>query len=229
MAFSLHGLVWLLNSIAWGFLTFRFWQSFKRIKGKVSEFFFYFALCSTISYFIHAIYGLFFADNFFIVRWGIVLGIFVLLIGFAFFGYLIVYMKFPKIPAKFGFLFVLILAIVQLILNSLYPPTPTLEISKIIGVLQPSIGILTFIIIAGSSFPLGIILIQEGFSLSGEARIKSLGLGILCLLGIVLALFLSILEMEPLRTILAICWPVGIFLLGFLTQKPPPPTYVKKI
>jgi len=229
MAFSLHGLVWLLNSIAWGFLTFRFWQSFKRIKGKVSEFFFYFALCSTISYFIHAIYGLFFADNFFIVRWGIVLGIFVLLIGFAFFGYLIVYMKFPKIPAKFGFLFVLILAIVQLILNSFYPPTPTLEKNKMMGIIQPMVGILTFIIIAGTAFPLGIILIEEGLSLQGEARIKSFGLGILCLWGIALAFLLSVLEVEPIRTFIAIAWAIGVFLITILTQRPPPPHYVKKI
>ena len=58
MVISISLLTWLLVTVVWGFLALRFRQASKRLKDKVSEFFFYFATFLMITSFFNALFSI---------------------------------------------------------------------------------------------------------------------------------------------------------------------------
>lgn len=226
----LDGLIWLLPTIAVGFFAFQLRQFYLQTKRKIAQFFFYSSICFLIYLIMETFRNFFFPNNLLVLKWLIVISTFITSLGFAFFSYLIFYIKFPKIPAIFGFLTVLILAIVILILNLLLPPAPSIREGEIKGNLHPLPAISFFILALTTVLPLGVITIRGGLSLKpSKERTRALGLGIMCFLGIIIIFFLTIFEVSLIRRILTAVWGISIFLLTYLTQKPLPSPYVKKI
>ena len=221
MRFSLGGLSWLLAAIAWGVLTLRLWQQFQRDKGRFPKFFSIFSFCLTTSFLSFAAERIFFAGNTSALKTILVLGNLFLITGFLFLGYLLVYIKFPRIPTSFVFIFFLILDLAATALNATLPPIFLFEGETIVGYF-PHIfsGILMFGIIAIVSIPLGTILVQKALSFSSsEEKDKTFGLGILCFSGIIVAFFSAIFKTDLIRSTLMIVWSIGILLLTVSTQK----------
>lgn len=205
-------------TLAWGYLSFRFWRYFKRIKGKISEFFFYFALSYAISFLFFTL------SDLLVSKWILIIGLFFVALACACLGYLIIYIQFPKISPRFGFWVIFLLGMVAVSLNIFFPPIYSTSLAGALYLsLHPLVGILIFITIVSSSLSLGIIIIRKALSTpSSEGKTKSLGLGILCLSGIVVALFYSLFPLTMMMLFIAITWAIGIILLAILTQKLPP-------
>ncbi|PIP23640.1 MAG: hypothetical protein COX36_02200 [Candidatus Nealsonbacteria bacterium CG23_combo_of_CG06-09_8_20_14_all_38_19] len=229
MSIFFHGLSWLIAAIAWTFLSFRFWQNFIKTKSKVAESFFYFSVFLIISMLCTAVGQLFFIGNLSILQAGLTLNIFLNTLAFAYFGYLIFYIKFPNISPKIGFLSVFIFGLGAVILNILFPIRPLGETGKLVAFsLHFLTGICYFILIAVPALILGFLLLKEALSFPpSEERTKSLGLGILCILGVLISFLYAIPRPEfiSIRPFIMIGWAIGVILLAILTQKPPSPPY----
>lgn len=227
--FFIEGLVWLLVAIVWGYFAFRLNQLYRRTKMRIPQFLFYASCCFLFPILIGALLGFFFVNSLLILKWAIIISVFITAIGFSFFGYLIFYIKFPKISPKFGFLIVFILAILTLILYILLPPVPLVTpTGEVIWNLHFLPAVWFFLLATGTVLPFGIITIREGLSLQSlKEKIKALGLGIMSISGVIIIFFLVMIEALLVKRILLIIWAVSIFLLTYLTQKPPP--YVKKL
>jgi len=219
----------LVITLAFLAMAFRFWQVFRKIPEKISKFFFYFALFLAISFFLIVLCVIF--DSAVLL----ILALFLMLFSWSSLGYLIFYLKFPRLPARYGFLLVFILGIITLLLTLFFPMVRHLEPTsgKVVFALHPVIGGLYFFIIIITALPMGIIFIQKGLSLPpSPEKTKVYGLGIILFLGIITAFFYSLssvyLPHSPYFFFLTIVWAIIIFGVTFFTQKPPP-SYVKKI
>jgi len=218
----------------WGLLSFRFWQSFKRLPGKIFQFFFYFSSFLSISFFF------IFLGDLLSLKLPLTIGLFFNILAFSCLGYLIFYLKFPNISSKYGFLIIFILGIITLSLVPFFPYLSGIDpkSGKILFWPHSLIGGLFFIIIIITTFPLGILFFQQGFSLkSPEEKKKAFGLGTILFLGLIVAFFYSLyflLSFSLLLLFLVIIWAIIIISVTFFTQKPPsekpkytPPSYPK--
>lgn len=235
MAFSFTGFAYLLLFFALGFLTYRLFQYWQKSKDTTSKFFLYFAISLTLFALVRTISGLFFANNTQILIKSIIFVSFIEGLAAAIVAYLIIHLKFSKISPWLGFSVIFLLGLVATILTIIIAPQfkPFLESSGAInwGFLPLATNLHYFILRLGiiliTFIPLIIILFQQ-FRTSDDfyIRIRSLGLSVLLFLGIVIGLldfFLTeLLNLEVIhRDIVACFLSIFLFVIIYLTQKPP--------
>ena len=196
MAFSYTGLAYLLGFFALGLLSYRFFQYWRREKTTTSKLLFYFVGFLTLFMLITAIAGLFFAQNTKVLRQVVILTAFIHTFALSSLGYLLIYLKFPKISPWLGFLAVFLLGLGAAIFNLFTPFEPYLEPGGGINWANPllSAAILGFLFFITFLF-LFIILIQQAkTSADPLVKARAFGLGIAVGLGAITAFFDFFLE-----------------------------------
>lgn len=229
MDFSFTGVAYLLGFFAAGLLTYRFFQYWRREKTTISKLFLYFVGIFALFMLITAIAGLFFAKNTQILKGVVISAAFLQGLACAIIGYLIIYIKFPQISPWFGFLVIFLLGLTATILTIITPFHPFLETSRAINWdFQPLADIFRFLVFLITFVPLSIILIQQ-FKVSEDPYVKarSFGLGLLLIFGLITGLldfFLeNVLKLGAISSDIAFgFFGIALFVLVFLTQKPPP-------
>jgi len=228
----------LIMAIAWGLLALRLWRSFKTEGGKISEFFYYFSFLLTLNFSFFSLNDIILALPLVPLKINLVLTINILaqvcLIGaFTCLGYLVIYIINPSLNLdKFIFFFLIILEIIIIVLNVFFPSVFYWDlIGRLHLDVHPFVGIFAFLIITGTALPLGILLIRTSFSFrEKEERTKALWFGILCIMGVVVALFYAVIKNPIVRFSLSVIWMIGIILFIFLMPKKakPTPSYDKE-
>jgi len=237
MSFSFTGLAYLFSFFGLGLLSYRFFQYWKREKTTLSKLFLYFISIFEFFIFITAIAGLFFAKNIQILKVVVVSDIFLQGLASAIVGYLIIYLKFPKVSPWLGFWIIFLLGLATTVLTIIIPFEPSFDPS---GAIDWDVGkfptsILRTIIFLITFLPLVVIMFQQ-FITSKDFYIKTkaLGLGLICLFGLIMGFldfFLEkILKLGAISSDIAMGFlSVIVLILVFRTQKPPPSPYVKKV
>jgi len=229
MTFSFTGLAYLLGFFAVGLLTYRFFQYWRREKTTVSKLFLYSVGIFCFFMFITAVIGLFFAKNTQILKGSVISAAFLQGLACAVFGYLIIYLKFPRISPWFGFSVVFLLGLTATALTIVIPFHPFLEETGAINWgFQPLADLFRFLVFFITFVPLAFILTQQ-FRISEDFYIKarSLGMGLLLLFGLITGLFdfflENVLKLGAISSDIALgLFSLSLFILVFLTQKPPP-------
>jgi hypothetical protein len=230
MSFSLTGLAFLSISLAFGFLDYRFWQYYKKERLTISKYFFYAFLILTISFLIPAFVGLFFASNQMMLKSAIILttllqNVFCAITFFIFLNYLTV----KERDRQFIFWLLVLLGLVITAFTIFAPNHPSFQSGFINWDFNPAIGIVRGIFLFLAMVPLGIIFIKNGFSkeISGKkARIKTIGLGALFLVGVIISpldFFIEkVYSVDVMSSDISITiTSIILFLLTILTQKSP--------
>src|SRR3989344_4029690 len=186
MTYSITGFVYLYGFLAFAFLSYRFYLNWQREKTTVSKGFFLFMSIMSLMFIVTAIGGLFFADSPGVLKFVEICVVFIQSSAAAVLGYLIPYMKIPKISPWLGFLMIFLSGLVATFLSAITDERPFLEPN---GVINWNIGphneILRPLIFLGVIMPIGIILIRQGMALKDkEAKIKAIGLGFAFLTGV---------------------------------------------
>ncbi len=182
MAFSYTVVAYLLSFLGIGFLSYRFFQYWQREKNTTSKLFFYFALFLTLFTLTTTIPSLFFANNAQILRWVVILAATLQVVPLSIIGYLIIYLRFPKISPWPGFTVIFLLGLGSAILAIVIPFQPYLEpggginwnIPPVVNYIRSLLFFITFL-------PLFLILIQQVKASQDpfiKARVLSLGMGI---------------------------------------------------
>lgn len=235
MAFSFTGLAYLLGFFAVGLLTYRFFQYWQREKTTVSKLLFYFVGFFAIFMLITAIAGLFFAKNTQILRWVVILAAFIQTPALSAVGYLVIYLKFPKISPWVGFIVIFLLGLAAAILDIFTPFNPYLERGGGINWAAPQLAnnILLFIFLI-TLLPLFFILIQQARTSEDPfVKARGFGLGIAVALGAIVGFFDFFLE--PIFKLRAISSDIALGFFSLIvimtvlfTQKVPPPKKEEK-
>lgn len=235
MAPSFSGLIYLFSFLVFGFLTYRFFQYFKQEKTYISQAFFYFGLSFNLCFLITAIGGIFFPNNLNLLKFVVIEAAFFQGLGCAFLGALLVYLKFPQISPKYGFMFIFFLGTLGAILAGVLPFNPHLmENNWIDWDIQPWSGVFRLATYLLTFLPLGLVMIQQGLSSSDPlTKKKSLGMGLI---------FLSVLLYVPLLFVARAFLPkvigedwslliplILVLTLIIFTQKPPKPKWVREV
>ncbi len=243
MTFSFTGLSYLFLFFTLGVLIYRFFQYWRREKIVLSKLFICFASTFALFALITAIAGLFFAKNSQILK-GVVVGdVFLQGLVCAIIGYMIIYIKFPKISPWFGFWAVFLLGLTTTILTILIPFEPSFDPSGAINwdvekfptyILRSILFLITFL-------PLAIIHFQQ-FIASEDFYVKTKALGLALIFLLVLVIGSLDFFLENILKLGAISSDIGLLILSLillivilLTQKLPPaekkyiptPTYPK--
>lgn len=230
MAFSYTGLAYLLGFFALGLLTYRFFQYWKKEKTVVSKLFFLFTGFFTLFMLLTAIAGLFFAKNTQILRLAVISAALIQTFALAFLGYLIVYLKFPKISPWIGFTVVFLFGLASTVLTIITPVNPHLELSGGIDWdVQPAPDIIRFSIFLITFIPLIILNIQQ-IRTSEEPYFKAKvsGLTLAFIFGLLVGLFdfllEKILKLGAFSSDIAMgILSIILFIVVFFTQKPSSP------
>ena len=127
MAFSLTGAVYLFGFFALALLSFRLFQYRKREETTVSRLLFYFAGLLDLFFFVTALGSLFFAQNQEVLKGVVIIAAFLQGLAAAILGYLIVYLKIPRISPWFGFSAISVLALAAIAFTVVTPFFPRLD------------------------------------------------------------------------------------------------------
>lgn len=185
MVFSFTGLAYLSAFFMATVLVTRFFNYWRKDRTVVSKLFLFFTIPMAIFVFITALAGLFFADNTFVLKLTVFFSTFLQMLSCSIIGYLVSYVKFPKVSPWLGFSIIFILGIIATILTVLTPFTPFLEQDRAINwgsrPWADNLRVLVFLI---TFIPLGIIFIQE-YKKSKDLYVKdkALVLGFIFLTG----------------------------------------------
>ena len=229
MNYSFTGVAYLILFLALGFLTYRFFQYWKREKDPVSKLLLFFAALFALFSFIHTIGGLFFANNQAFLIGAINAGSFIQALAFSVIAYFIIYIKLPQISPWWGSLPVLILGLVAAILTVAAPACPFLEESRAINWGFPFgvQSILRFFLFFAIFIP-GVIIFLQQFKTSKDpyAKRKSLGIALslifALMVGLLDFLLINLLKLDPIwRDMTSIA--IGIILLITLLLTLPRP------
>lgn len=235
MAFSYTGLAYLLGFLAIGLLSYRFFQYWQKEKTTTSKLFFYFVGSFALFMLITAIAGLFFAKNIQILRWVVISAAFIQAFALSITGYLVVYLKLPKISPWFGFTIISLLGLWAAILTVVIPFNPYLEPNGGINWdIQPSADNIRFFILSITFLPLFFILIQQTrTSRDYFIRARALGLGLGIGFGVISGLFDFFLE--PTFNFSAISSDIAMAAISIIvimtilfTKQVPPPKIEEK-
>lgn len=226
----------MVSFFALGLLTFRFFQYWQREKSVVSKLFFMVAAIFDVFMLVNALVGLFFAQNAQVLKGTVVFAAFSQSFALAIDGYLVIYLRFPKISPWWGFSPVLLLGLAAAVLDIILPFKPFLESSGGINWDVPPgvefLRLFTFLI----TFPplIFILLRQMKTATDFYAKARTSGLLLLHFFAVLVALCDFLLE--KVFGFGAISSDIMLFLFGlvafimiYITQKPPPPAYVKKV
>ncbi len=196
MAFSYTGLAYLLGFLAVGLLSFRFFQYWQKEKTITSKLFFYFTGFLTLFMLITAIPSLFFANNSQILRWVVISAAAIQIFPLSIVGYLIIYLRFPKISPWLGFAVVFLLGLGSVVLTIIIPFQPYLEPAGGINWdIQPLANSMRSLIFFITFLPLSFIMVKQ-IKTSQDPFVKrrALGLGIGIGFGAVMGFFDFFLE-----------------------------------
>ncbi len=236
MAYSITGFVYLYGFLALAFLSYRFYLTWQREETVVSKGFFLFVALMDLFFFITAIGGLIFANNFQVLKWVVVSAVFFQSSAASVLGYVIPYMKFPKFSPWLGFSIIFISGIVATFLAALTTALPFLESNGVINWnLGPSTEILRPLLFLGTILPIGIILIKQGLALKIKAaKIKAIGLGWIFLVGVVAGLIdftlTSVFHLGAMSNVISIfVLATSMLLLVVFTQKLPEQKLASKV
>jgi len=228
MSFSYTGLAFLLGSFAVGLLSYRFFQYWQREKTIISRLFLYMAGVFTLFMLITAVSGLFFAQNTTILKLTVIFAAFIQAFAFAVIGYIIFYLKFPRVSPWLGVIPIFLLGLVSTVLTIILPFNPYLEPSGGINWdNQPVADTIRFFLFLISFLPLSFIMVQQSrISKDPAVKRRAIGISILLLFGIVTGLldfFLeNMLKLGALGSDVGMAViSVVIFVTVFFTQKPP--------
>jgi len=234
MNYSFTGIAYLTLFLALGFLTYRFFQYWKREKDLVSKLLLFFAVLFTLFAFIKTIGGLFFANNQTFLIGTINAGTFIQALAFAVIAYFIIYIKFPQISPWWGFLPIFILGLVATVLSITTPSYPFLEESGVInwGFQTLLLSILRFFLFFVTFIPAIIIFLQQ-FKTSKDpyAKRKSLGIFLSLIFSLVVSLLdfllINLLKLDPIwRDVGFIAIGIILFITLLLTlPRPLPESY----
>ncbi len=209
-----------LISLAFACLTYRFWQGVKMNAGKIIKNFFYFSLFLSASFLFITL-----GDSLY-NKWFLIVGLFLNMLGFAFLGELFFYIKFTKIPSKYGFFIISVLGIIVTLLIRFFPLVPFADplTKSIIFTPHPVIGMLIWVIIIITTLPLFLTLIKQGYQLPpSEAKKKAYGLATIILLGLFISFVYSF-SSQPFfgfsyqLPILTGIWTIVILFVAFKTR-----------
>jgi len=180
MNYSFTGFAYLTLFLALGFLTYRFFQYWRRERDLLSKLFLFFTGLFALFSFMKTIGGLFFANNQTFLIGTINAGAFIQALAFAAIAYFIIYVKFPKISPWWGFIPVLILGLVAAVLNIAAPSYPFLEESGAINWGFSPLGSLLFLrfFLFFITFLPGVIIFFQQFKTSKDPYVKRKSLGI---------------------------------------------------
>jgi len=232
----ISGIAYLSGFFALGFLAYRFFQYWQRDKTFLSKVFFYYITLFALAFLIMAlgIFGLFFLKNPKIMVIGEIIVTFLYAISCAIGGYLILYLRFPKISPWLGFGKIFVLGLISTILIIQLPFKPiitsdgvyTWEVasSAYLLVLQSLLSI----IFLATLLPLFLIFLQQ-LMISKEPylRMKTLGMSLAFLFGLLAALtdyFIErVLNLESIISDYALIFlSIVLFVTLLFIQKPPP-------
>jgi len=227
MAYSVTGLSYLTLLITLAYLIYRLFQYWQREKDVTAKQSLYFVGFFGLFVLIKSVGGLFFADNVLFLAKTTEIGAFVQAIAFAFMAYHIIYLKFPKISPRLGFIAVFVLGIIAAILTVMVHHEPTLEASGAInwGFEINSMAFLRLFLFLVTFLPLMIILFSQ-FQKTADAYIKGKTLGMtLALLFIIIAvsfdfLFIGIFQLDPIWRDLSFIICSVIFLIALILTLP---------
>jgi len=193
MNYSFTGFAFLILFLALGFLTYRFFQYWKKEKDLVSKLLLFFATLFALFTFIKTIGGLFFANNQAFLAGTINGGTFIQALAFAVIAYFIVYIKFPQISPWWGFIPIFILGLVATVLSITTPSYPFLEESGAInwGFPSATVSTLRFFLFFVTFIPVVIIFLQQ-FKTSKDSYVKRKSLGMI--LSLIFALVVSLID-----------------------------------
>ena len=229
MNYSFTGIAYLTLFLALGFLTYRFFQYWKREKATVSKLLFFFAALFGLFAFVRTIGGLFFTTNQAFLIGTINTGAFIQALAFAVIAYFVIYIKFPQISPWWGFSPVLILGLLVAVLTATTPHHPFLEESGAInwGFQAGLLPILRFLLFFVTFIP-GVIIFFQQFKTSKDPYVKRKSFGIF--LALIFALFIglldfllvSLLKVDPIwRDISSIAVGIILFITLLLTMPRP--------
>ena len=236
MAFSLTGAVYLFGFFALALLSFRLFQYRKREETTVSRLLFYFAGLLDLFFFVTALGSLFFAQNQEVLKGVVIIAAFLQGLAAAILGYLIVYLKIPRISPWFGFSAISVLALAAIAFTVVTPFFPRLEENYVINWgIQPFAKTLRFFVLSLVLFPMMLIFFKWGAAFQApETRKKAMGLGFIFLMGLASGvsdfILAGVFNLGAFGADLSIFFlSVSILALTILTQNLPSSPYVKKI
>ncbi len=228
MTFSFTGLAFLLGSFSIGLLAYRFLQYWQEGKNTTSKLFFWFAAIFAFFMFFVAIAGLFFAGNAQILRLIVIVATLTQAVACAIGGYLIIYLKFPKISPWIGFIAIFLLGLLATFSAIFVPFYPYLEPSGGINWNIPLfVGIIRSVVFVIVFLPLISILIRQASSSNDTLlRAKAFGLSLLMIFSIILGFLDFLLEtvfrLPAISSAIALIFlSIVVFFLVFVTQKSP--------
>lgn len=196
MTFSYTGVAYLLSFLGIGLLSYRFFQYWQREKTTTSRLFFYFALFFALFTFTTAIPSLFFSQDTHILRWVVILAATIQIFPLSIVGYLIIYLRFPRISPWLGFATIFLLGLGSAIFTIIIPFQPYLEVGGGINWdIPPIVNYIRSVIFSVTFLPLFFILIQQTkASREPFVKARALGLGIGIGFGAIAGLFDFFLE-----------------------------------
>ena len=121
MNYSITGFAYLGTFLSAGFLTYRFFQYWKKEKTIVARLFFYSMAIFSLFFLVTLIPTLFFSQNAFLLKGVVIITAFLESLACAFLGYLIFYLKIPRVSPWIGFSIPLILGITATVLSIIVP------------------------------------------------------------------------------------------------------------
>ncbi len=230
MVSSITGFGYLATLIPVWFLTYRFFQYWKKEKTLVAKLLFYSMAIFSVFLIICTVPTLFFANNTFLLKtFGVIISAFFQVLGCAVLGYLIFYLKFSKISPWIGFFAICFMGAAGIILSIITPFEVFLEPDGSInwgyrGIADSLIGlmyILTFL-------PLVIILFKQ-FKTTNNFYVKNRAIGLSAMFFIIMFVVFFDYGLEKMFNLRAVTSDyvqiiLGIFLFIFLviTQKSVP-------
>lgn len=236
MVIPFTGLTYLLSSFSVGFLAYRSFLYWKHSQTVVSRLFFYFVVLACVSLFIIALGGLFFSQSQTALKEVVIITVFLQAFYCSILGYLVCYLKFPKISPWTGFFVISAIGAVAVFFSLVEPFVPALLPSGFIDWdVQPTTDALRTVFFFLVFFPTAIIFLRQGLTiLDRETRIKSLGLGLTFLVGLISGILDFVLEdylgLGAASSDISILFlGISLFLIAIFTQKLPSSDYVKKI
>lgn len=230
MMVSFTGIAWLFGGLAIGFLSFRLLQYARRDKTTVAWGWFWFTFFTVLFILVTTIGGLFFAEDFKALRLVVIVVTFLEAIVAGILGYLIVFLRLPKISPKVGFLIPFLFGLGTLYYTITIPFVPFLEPYNAINwdiKLLP--GLLRLILFIFTWVPAGLIFFQQHKNSQDQrVRDRAVGIGVVIAFGFIISfldfLLETVLHLSAVSSEIAvILFSIVTFVIIFQTQKPLPP------
>lgn len=191
MSYSITGFAYFGTFLSAGFLTYRFFQYWRKERTLTAKLFFYFMAIFSLFFLTTFIPAFFFAQNTFLLKGVVIITAFLESLACGFLGYLIFYLKVPRLSPWIGFFIPLVLGISATVLSIITPFEVYLEPGGAINWGDRGLAdYLRNLVYFTTFLPMTFILFEQ-FKKSGSpyGRSRALGLGLVFVFVIVITLF----------------------------------------